>query len=197
MQRQGSPTGARNAAVQMHELRLRSLALWSGPANDLDRPPNCQRSPPNRNHWLVHAGPGHKRRQPLLELQRAQHQVRGAVAPRGFELPLTGGADLYPRGGQCLSGDVSAKVLLPLALVSFDTHGYVSLCPLRFSNTGALAPRPRVPQRQYLLPGARPEGDSVRDGDGLHWPEGARSIPVGVGLGLRKQPHCRAVAARH
>ena len=50
----------------------------------------------------VQPGPGHQRRQPLHELQRRHHQVRGAVAPGSLELQhdLSGGVGLYALVGQ-------------------------------------------------------------------------------------------------
>ncbi len=51
--------------------------------------------------------------------------------------------------------------------------------PLR--GTGALA-RHRAPKGQYLVPGARPEGDAVSDGRRLQWPQGARFVPISVGV---------------
>ena len=41
----------------------------------------------------------------------------------------------------------------------------------------------RAPQGQYLLPGARPEGDAASDGRRLQWPQGARFVPVTVVAG--------------
>ena len=65
-----------------------------------------------------------RRSQLLHELQRAHHHVRVAIAPGSLELEhhLPGGVDLYSFVGQCGSGDVPAKLLQPLALISIAAH---------------------------------------------------------------------------
>ena len=68
--------------------------------------------------------PGNQRRQPLHELQRAQDQMRRAVAPRclQLQLDLPGGIDLHPFVGKRRPGDVAAQLLQPLAVMGFDPH---------------------------------------------------------------------------
>ena len=57
--------------------------------------------------------PGHQRSQPLPELQRRHHQMRGAVAPRGLELEhhLPGRVGLHALIGQGRARDVAAQWL--------------------------------------------------------------------------------------
>ena len=61
----------------------------------------------------------HQRCQPLHELQRAHHQVRGAVSPGGLELEhhLACGVGLHPFVGQCRAGDVAAQLPQRLPVV--------------------------------------------------------------------------------
>ena len=70
--------------------------------------------------WAVPASPLH-------ELQRAHHQVRGAVAPGGLELEIHLACiiELHSLVCQRRPGDVTAQLLQPLALVRFDPHGRV------------------------------------------------------------------------
>ena len=58
----------------------------------------------------VQPRPRHQRGQPLHELQRAHHQVRGSVAPRRLELQLhlSGGKDLLAR--QALGSALDVQV---------------------------------------------------------------------------------------
>jgi hypothetical protein len=71
--------------------------------------------------------PCHQRGQPPHELQRAHHQVRGAVAPRGLELEhhLPGGVGLHAFVGQCRAGDAAAQLFKPLAVVGAAAHSSV------------------------------------------------------------------------
>jgi hypothetical protein len=57
----------------------------------------------------VQHGPQHQRRQPLQELQRPHHQVRGPVAPRRLELELhlPCGVELHAFVGQRWPGDAA------------------------------------------------------------------------------------------
>ncbi len=75
--------------------------------------------------------PGHQRRQPLHELQRRHHQMRGAVAPGCFERQhhLANRVALYPFVGQRRASDVTAQSLQCLALVGGAAHR-VALMPL-------------------------------------------------------------------
>ena len=59
----------------------------------------------------VQPGSGHQRSQPLREIQRRHHQVRGAVAPSGLELEhhLPGGVGLHAFVGQRRARDVAAQ----------------------------------------------------------------------------------------
>jgi hypothetical protein len=120
----------------------------------------------------VQPRPRHQRRQPLHELQRAQHQVRGAVAPRCLELELhlPCRVELHPLVRQRRPGDVAAQLFQPLAVMCADPHRGVQAEPVDVGAQGlarcGLA-RHRAPQGQHLLPGAGPEGDAVGDGRGL------------------------------
>jgi hypothetical protein len=103
---------------------------------------------------------GRPRRQPLHELQRAHHQVRGSIAPRGLELQLhlAGGVELHPLGAQGLACRVLAWHALQAALAlcmrePFARHGTVR-------RDGPMSPL-STPQGQHLLPGARSEGDAI------------------------------------
>ena len=62
--------------------------------------------------------------QPLHELQRTHHQVRGAIAPRGLELQLhlPGRVELHPLVRQCRPGDGAAQLFQPLAVMGLDSH---------------------------------------------------------------------------
>ncbi len=97
--------------------------------------------------WTVSASP-------LQELQRAHHQVRGAVARWCLELELHLACiiELHSLVCQRRPGDGAAQLLQPLALVCFDPHGRVQTEAVDVG-TQKLA-RHRAPQRQYLLPGA-------------------------------------------
>jgi len=114
--------------------------------------------------------------------------VRGAVAPSGleFEHHLPGGVDLYPFVGQCWSGNVSAQLFQPLALVRFAMHGRMQAKALMVGTQclgehGVL--RHRTLHRQNLLPGARAEGNAVSTRRGLQRPERAGLIRIGLGVG--------------
>jgi hypothetical protein len=61
----------------------------------------------------------------MHELQRAHHQVGGAVAPWCLELHLAGGVEMYPLVGQRRPVDVTAQMFDPLAVVRLDPHGSV------------------------------------------------------------------------
>ena len=101
--------------------------------------------------WAVSASP-------LQELQRAHHQVRGAVAPRGLELELHLACivELHSLLCQRRPGNGAAQLLQPLALVCFDPRGRVLLCCRRCRNTKAAAPCPRAPSRRAAsIPSAR------------------------------------------
>ena len=60
---------------------------------------------------------GHQRSQPLHELQRRHHEVRGAVTPSGLELEhdLPSRVGLHALVGQSRPRDVTASLLQPLA----------------------------------------------------------------------------------
>ena len=66
----------------------------------------------------------HQRCQPLHELQRAHHQVRGAVSPGGFELEhhLACSLGLHPFVGQCRAGDLAAQLFQRLPVVGRAAH---------------------------------------------------------------------------
>ena len=132
--------------------------------------------------------PGNQRRKPLHELQRAQDQMRRAVAPRclQLQLDLPGGIDLHPFVGKRRAGDVAAQLLQPLAVMGFDPHRGVQAESVDVGAqrlAGRVLARHRASQGQHLLPGARPEGDSVGDGRGLQRPQRARLLAVGIRLG--------------
>ena len=105
--------------------------------------------------------------QPLHELQRTHHPVRGAVAPRCLELQLQlpGGVELNPLVRQRRPGDGAAKLLQPPAVVGFDPHGGVQAEAVDVSAQGlarrGLA-RHCAPQGQHLLAGAGPESGILR-----------------------------------
>jgi hypothetical protein len=93
--------------------------------------------------------PWHQRGQPMHELQRAHHQVRGAVAPRGLELELhlPGGVELHPLLRQRRPGDVTAQLFQPLAVVGFDPHSCLqnpALAPNLLARKFGLSPANHV-----------------------------------------------------
>ena len=136
----------------------------------------------------VQPRPGHQRRQPLHELQRRHHQMRGPVAPGGLELEhhLPGGVGLYALVGERRAGDVAAKLLQRLAVVGAAAHGSVQaetvdidaqrLLEVLLSGHNAL-------RGQHLLPGARAEGDAVGTRRSLQRPERAGLVRITVVVG--------------
>ncbi len=85
----------------------------------------------------------------------------------------------------------------------FDPHGRVQTEAVDVGTQKlarhALA-RHRTPQGQYLVPGARAEGDAVGNRRRLQWLQGARFIPVSVGVsqvGLAHLLDQHAVAREH
>ena len=80
---------------------------------------------------------GHPRSQPLPELQRRHHQMRGAVAPRGLEPEhhLPGRVGLHALVGQSGARDAAAKLLQRLPVVGSAAHGGVLLCCRRCRRT--------------------------------------------------------------
>jgi len=114
---------------------------------------------PNSETDQVQPGAWHQRSQPLHELQRRHHQVRGAVAPSGLELEhdLPGRVGLHALVGQSGARDVAAQLLQRLAVVGTAAHGGMqaealdvgaqSLLEVRVPGHGTL-------QRQHLLAGA-------------------------------------------
>lgn len=83
-------------------------------------------------------------------------------------------------------GDAAAQLLLPLAVVCRDPHRRVQAESV---DVGAQAlarcglARPRAPEGQPLMPGARAEGDAVGNGRRLQRMQGARLLTVDVGFG--------------
>ena len=131
--------------------------------------------------------------------------MRRAVAPGGLELDfhLPCVVELHSPVCQRRPGDVAALLPQPLAVVCFDPHGRVQAEPVD-AGTQKLArhalARHRAVQSQYLVPGARPEGDAVVNGRRLQWPQGARFVPVGLRFGQVDLPHLldqHAVAREH
>ncbi len=92
-----------------------------------------QRQEPRWRQGLIRSP--HQRRQPLHELQRRHHQVRGAVAPEGLELEhhLPGGVGLHAFVGQCRAGDVAAQLFQRFALVRPTAHSGVQTEPVDVS----------------------------------------------------------------
>jgi hypothetical protein len=81
---------------------------------------------------------------------------------------------------------VAAKLFQPLAIVCFDPHRSVQAETVDVGAQG-LARRGlawhRASQGQNLLPGTRPEGDSIGYGRGLQRYQRARLLAVGIRLG--------------
>jgi hypothetical protein len=69
----------------------------------------------------------HSDRQPLHELQRRHHQVRGAVAPGRLQLEhnLTGRIALHTVAGQRGARDVAAQLFQRSAVLGAAAHGGV------------------------------------------------------------------------
>jgi len=72
----------------------------------------------------VQPRPRHQRSQPLHELQRRHHQVRGAVAPGGLQPQhhLPGRVALHALVGRGRAGDVAAQLLQLAALVGIASQ---------------------------------------------------------------------------
>ena len=109
----------------------------------------------------------YQRGQPLHELQRRHHQVRGPVAPRRLELELhlPCRVELHPLVRQRGAGDAAAQLFQPLAVVGLDPHGGVQAEPVDVGAQRLARPvlaRHRSTQGQHLLPGAWTEGDAIR-----------------------------------
>jgi hypothetical protein len=137
--------------------------------------------------------------QPLHELQRTHHQVRGAIAPRGLELQLhlPGGVELHPLVRQCRPGDGAAQLFQPLAVMGLDSHRGVQAEAVDVGAQGlarrSLA-RHCTSQGQHLLPGAGPEGDAIRHSRRLQRSQRACLFAFGLRLG---QPGLAHVFHQH
>jgi len=114
----------------------------------------------------VQARPGHQGSQPLYELQRRHHQVRGAVAPGRLERQhdLSGGVALHTFNGQGRAGDVAAQLLQSLAVFGAAAHGHMQAETLHVSAQRLVEvclPGQCALQREHLLPGPRAKGITV------------------------------------
>ena len=139
----------------------RSLALGAS------TPWNRMRCSRGRGTGARRAPFGRPGGQPLHELQRTHHQVRGAIAPRGLELQLhlPGRVELHPLVRQCRPGDGAAQLFQPLAVMGLDSHRGVQAEAVDVSAQGlarrGLA-RHCAPQGRHLLAGAGPESGILR-----------------------------------
>ena len=96
----------------------------------------------------------HQRSQPLPELQRAHHQVRGAVSPGGFELEhhLACGVGLYALVGKRRAGDVPAQLPQRLPIVGRAGGGLGCTGPrIESQFPGLTSYSPTPPDLQMLL----------------------------------------------
>ena len=84
----------------------------------------AKRSYADTNADQMQPRPGRPCGQPLHELQRRHHQLRGPVAPSCLELEhhLPGGVGLHAFVGQCRARDVAAQLLQRLAVFGRAAH---------------------------------------------------------------------------
>ena len=185
------PARPYSAVMRTGRLALGGLCVLRGRLGLL-RHPQCAHLGVGCQHTMeadqVQPRPRHQRGQPLHELQRRHHQVRGAVAPGGLERDhhLTGGVGLYAFVGQRGARRVAAQLFQRFAVVGRATH---SRAQAEAVAVGALALlEVRLPghctlQRQHLLPGSWAEGDAAGTGRSLQRPKRTGFIRVAVVVG--------------